>query len=39
MLIALWWDARFSDRQRWILALGTAASSFVFLVAPSLRFP
>jgi hypothetical protein len=39
MLIALWWDAHFSSRQRWLLALGIAASSFVFLVTPTLRFP
>jgi hypothetical protein len=39
MLIALWWDAHFSSRQRWLLTLGIAAASFAFLVAPSLRFP
>jgi len=39
MLIALWWDARFSSRQRWLLALSIAAASFVFLVTPNLRFP
>ena len=39
MLIALWWDAHFSSRQRWLLALGIAAASFAFLVTPSLRFP
>jgi hypothetical protein len=39
MLIALWWDAHFSSRQRWLLALSIAAASFVFLVTPSLRFP
>ncbi len=39
MLIALWWDAHFSSRQRWLLALGIAAASFVFLVTPSLSFP
>jgi hypothetical protein len=39
MLIALWWEAHFSSRQRWLLALGVAAASFVFLVTPSLRFP
>jgi hypothetical protein len=39
MLIALWWDAHFSSRQRWLLALSIAAASFVFLLTPSLRFP
>jgi hypothetical protein len=39
MLIALWWDARFSSRQRWLLALSIAAASFVFLVTPRLGFP
>ena len=39
MLIALWWDAHFSSRQRWLLALSIAAASFAFLVTPSLRFP
>ena len=39
MLIALWWDAHFSNRQRWLLALSIAAASFVFLVTPRLGFP
>ena len=39
LLVALWWDASFSDRQREALHLATAAASFSFLVMLRIRFP
>jgi hypothetical protein len=39
LLVALWWDARFSDRQREVLHLATAVASFSFLVMLRIRFP
>jgi hypothetical protein len=39
LLVALWWDARFSDRQREALHLATAVASFSFLVMLRIRFP
>jgi len=39
LLVALWWDARFSDRQREALHLATAVAAFSFLVMLRIRFP
>ena len=39
LLVALWWDAKFTPRQRAWCSVVIAAASFAFLVAPALRFP
>ncbi len=39
LLVALWWDARFSDRQRKALHLAAAVASFSFLLLLRIRFP
>jgi hypothetical protein len=39
LLVALWWDARFSARQREVLHLACAVASFSFLLTLRIRFP
>ncbi len=39
LLVALWWDEHFGDRQREVLSLASAVSVFGFLLMLRLRFP